>query len=208
MMRVIVGIPPSSVARPDHGLQKQPAPEDLQWEKLSTEELLAMASTQSLLGDARSFRMEGALTGSRSDEFLALGKELVASPHQFIFTEEKLLKKATDALAKAGAELVIHPPVKKEEGFAMFSVTYVFAARDRKKLWLLLNAALRSGAVPEAVAGMLHWKVRDMLAKQEQRHYSRAELARISRELVTLYHDSHRGAGDLGLLLERFVLGL
>jgi len=31
---------------------------------------------------------------------------------------------------------------------------------------------------------------------------------KLSRELVQLYHDSHRGAGDLELLLERFALKL
>ena len=30
----------------------------------------------------------------------------------------------------------------------------------------------------------------------------------LSRELISLYHDSHRGQGDLELLLERFALKL
>jgi len=31
---------------------------------------------------------------------------------------------------------------------------------------------------------------------------------KLSRDLVCLYHDSHRGAGELELLLERFALRL
>lgn len=202
MMRVYVGTPPAGKKVPI------PSAEDLEWERLSQEELLAMASTQSLLGDVRVFRLQGALAGGRGEEFLDIARELAVSPHTFVLLEEKLLKKPTELLAKAGAELVVYPAVKKEEGFNMFALTYAFAARDRKKLWLLLHAALRSGAVPEAMLGMLHWKVRDMLGKGERGKYSHVELARISKELVVLYHDSHRGAGDLSLLLERFVLGL
>jgi DNA polymerase III delta subunit len=234
MMRVIVGTPPvgetakknleekvlgsprrplasgGGQARPDYFLQDSfsSPTEDLEWEKLSIEELLAMASTEALFGDTQSFRLQGALSGGRSEEFFDVAKELAQSSHTFIFTEEKLLKKATDTLAKAGAEVTIYPAQKKEESFNMFALTYAFAARDRKKLWLLLNSALRAGAVPEAVAGMLHWKVRDILGKGEKGKFTREELSKISGELVTLYHDSHRGAGDLSLLLERYILAL
>jgi len=46
------------------------------------------------------------------------------------------------------------------------------------------------------VAGLLCWKARAM------------KDVKLSRELVKLYHDSHRGVGDLELLLERFALKL
>ena len=190
------------------------AVEDFAWEKTSIEEVLAMATTMSLMGDTNVFRFSGALTGERADEFLDSAKDLVASPHQFIFTEEKLLKRPTDVLTKAGAEVIVHPAAKKEEAFNMFSITYIFAARDRKKLWLQLHEALRAGVVPEAVAGMIHWKIRDMLARRsfseggfaKGEKYSTEELHRISGEMVTLYNESHRGAGDLALLLERYFL--
>ena len=211
----VLGSPvsPKAARGPDHFLQKtfdaansSNSVEDLEWEKLSIEELLTMATTMSLMGDTRTFRITGALNGTRADEFLDIAKDLAQSPHQFIFTEEKLLKRPTDMVTRAGALVVVHPAAKKEEAFNMFSVTFAFAARDRKKLWLLLLQAGRAGVVPEATLGMLHWKVRDMLGKGEKGKYTKKELVQISRQLVTLYHDSHRGAGDLSLLLERFVL--
>jgi len=229
MMRVVVGIPPVEKYSSEKssgrlsaggavGFQTFPAnispPEALEWEKLSIEELLSVATTASLLGDMSSFRLTGALNGSRADEFLDITKDLVASPHYFTFIEEKLLKKPTDMVTKAGAEVVVYATKKKDTGasasgsFNLFAITYAFAARDRKKLWLLLHEALQSGAVPEAVAGMLHWKVRDMLSKGEKGKFSSLELRRISKELVTVYHDSHRGVGDLSLLLERYLLRL
>ncbi len=181
--------------------------DELTWEGLSSEELANIASTPALFGGDQTYRLVGALAGERGEEFLDLAEELVESPHTFIFEEEKLLKKPTDILKKAGVKLEIHEPKKKEESFNMFALAQVFGTRDRKKLWIMLMKASRAGAAPEAVAGMLHWKVRDMIAKGSSA-YTKQELARISRVLVALYHDSHRGAGELELLLERFALAL
>lgn len=181
--------------------------EDLAWEQVSPEELLSLSSTMSLMGDKRTFRFAGAFAGERGDEFLDIAKELAESPHLFVFEEEKLLKRKSDALAKAGAKIEALEKAKKEEAFNVFALANVFAMRDRKKFWLSLVKAFRAEVAPEAVAGMLHWKVRDMLAKGGGK-YSQAELKEISRELVTLYHESHRGAGPLELLLERFALKL
>ena len=217
MMKVIVGTQPKErPGGPDYFLQNPSGAaasmtEDLEWEKVSIEEVLAMATTMSLMGDMGSFRFSGALSGTSAEDFLDIAKDLAASPHQFIFTEEKLLKKVTDNLTKAGAQVVVYPTVKKDSGkeggaFDVFSLTYAFAARDRKKLWLLYNEALRADVVPEAIAGILHWKVRDMVGKGERGKYSKEELQRISSGLVGVYHDSHRGAGELSLLLERYIL--
>ncbi|KKW35436.1 MAG: hypothetical protein UY83_C0008G0024 [Candidatus Adlerbacteria bacterium GW2011_GWA1_54_10] len=84
----------------------------------------------------------------------------------------------------------------KEYKFDPFNLSAALAARDKKGLWLGLYQALRAGEKPEAVAGLLAWKARSIGDKK------------LSRELTFLYHDSHRGAGDLELLLERFALKL
>lgn len=187
--------------------KKLGAVEDLPWESVSAEELLSRASTLSLMGDKKTLRFTGALAGERADEFLDCAKELSRSPHLFVFEEEKLLKRKSDILTKAGAAIESQAVVKKEEAFNVFALASVFAMRDRKKFWLSLVKAFREDTAPEAVAGMLHWKVRDLLAKGGGK-YTHAELKKISRELVMLYHDSHRGAGPLELLLERFALKL
>ncbi len=178
------------------------------WEQMSVAELAALASTSSLMGDTQLFLFPGALTSERADDFLDFAEELAASEHIFIFDEEKLLKRPTDILTKAGAQIEVLAAVKKEETFNVFAVANAFGARDKKKFWLLLMEAARREAAPEAIAGMLHWKVRDMLAKGERGKFTTAELKDLSRRLVALYHDSHRGAGELSLLLERFALTL
>ncbi len=182
------------------GSAKISGAEDLAWDAISAEELAAMAGTPSLLGDAKKYLLRGALAGERGGDFLSMAKVLAISPHLFVFEEEKLLKAPTLVLEKAGALIEEHKvkSTKKESagGFDPFGLTAALAAHDRKRLWLSLTKAFRAGEKPEAIAGLLGWKARQMKS------------AGLSRALVSLYHDSHRGAGDLELLLERFALTL
>ncbi|HVV15208.1 MAG TPA: hypothetical protein VHD55_02300 [Candidatus Paceibacterota bacterium] len=176
---------------------KKKGAEELKWEALAPEELSILASTEALFGGAKTYVLMGALAGERMEEFLDIAEVLAESPHTFIFEEEKLLKRETDILTKAGAKIE-----KKEKaaagksGFDPFGITFALGSRDKKKLWLGLTQAIRAGEKPEALAGLLAWKARQM------------KDAKLSRELVWMYHDSHRGAGDLELLLERFALKL
>lgn len=180
--------------------------ETLEWEHMDIAEIATLASTPSFLGDTRVFVLEGALSGVRADEFFDLLDGLLASSHLFIFEEEKLLKKPATLLAEKKVTVHMAPPEKKaEEAFNVFSIANAFGARDRKKMWLLLNGAFNHNIAPEAVAGMLHWKIRDLLLKGSSL-YSKAELKDLSGRLVVLYHESHRGGGELALLLERFIL--
>lgn len=170
--------------------------EELAWEGLSGGEIATLASTPALFGGARTFVLANVFYGERGEEFLDLAEVLAESPHTFIFEEEKLLKREAGILEKAGAKIEVSKTEKKEYRFDRFGLTAALAGKDKKKLWLGLLQALRAGERPEAVAGLLAWKVRAMGDKK------------LSRELTFLYHDSHRGAGDLELLLERFALKL
>ncbi len=167
-----------------------------------------MASSQTMFGGKETYVLAGAINSDRQEEFLDIAKELAESPNTFIFEEEKLLKGPTTALEKAGAEIVIEkrPAAAAARGFDPFGLTFAFAARDRKKLWLGLMQAFKAGEKAEAVAGLLNWKVRQELERATGA--KREQLINLSRQLVYMYHDSHRGAGDLELLLERFALRL
>lgn len=162
---------------------------------ISLEELLSLATTPALFG-AQTFTFAGLLTGEDGGEVIELMREFKDSSHTFVFEEEKLLKKETDALTKAGVKIESSKTPKKEWQFDQFGVASALGSKDKKKLWLGLTQALRAGEKPEAIAGLLAWKARQM------------KDAALSRELVFMYHDSHRGAGDLALLLERFALKL
>lgn len=197
------------------GKSKKPKnAQDIKWEFLGVEELLSLAASQSMFGGTETYVLSGAINSDRQEEFLDLAEALVESPNTFIFEEEKLLKGPTTALEKAGAEIVVDKtlpagrqgPAAAARGFDPFGLTFAFAARDRKKLWLGLMQAFKAGEKAEAVAGLLNWKLRQELERATGA--KREQLINLSRQLVYMYHDSHRGAGDLELLLERFALRL
>ena len=161
----------------------------------SPEELAVLAGTPALFGE-ETYTFSNIFSGERGEEFLGIVEALQRSPHTFIIEEEKILKKTSDALAKHGIQIEAKKTEKKEYKFDPFGLTFALGSRDKKKLWLALGAALRSGEKPEAIAGLLAWKARQMGDRK------------LSREIVFLYHDAHRGMGDLALLLERFALKL
>lgn len=178
------------------GEKKRPAGAEELKADIGLEELGMLASTPALFGGTRTFVIVGAIASERQDEFLDMAEALVESPHAFIFEEEKLLKGPTTALAKAGAAIVESKAPKKEYRFDQFGVASALGSRDRKALWLALTKAIRAGEKAEVLGGLLAWKARQM-----------GDTA-LSRKLTFMYHDSHRGAGDLELLLERFALTL
>jgi hypothetical protein len=189
---------------------------------ISPEELAALAGTPSLLGETRAFFMRGVFaskkkadeeeeseeeSGALKDALPSLAEGLVASPHVFIFEEDKILAKPLAAFQKAGAKITDLGKEEKKAELEIFALAGALQKRDRKALWLLLMEALRQGIQPENIAGILAWKARTMLAGART-PAERTQLEKLSRELVVMYHDSHRGAGDLALLMERFALTL
>ena len=168
----------------------------MKWDSISADELRSLASTSDMFGGTSTFVLSGVLYSERGEEFLELADALLESPHEFIFEEEKLLKAETDALTKLGAKIEIVKAEKKAFTFDQYGVATALGNKDKKRLWLGLMQSFRAGEKAEAVAGLMAWKARQMRD------------AKLSRELVALYHDSHRGAGDLELLLERFALKL
>jgi DNA polymerase III delta subunit len=119
-------------------------------------------------------------------------------------------------------------PKGKKESFDIFSLTDALGRRDRKQTWVLYQKAKESGAEEEQLHGMLFWIVKGMLlasasssAKESglspfvyskangfAKNYTRAELEKLSSDLVTLYHESRRGAHELPIALEQFILSL
>jgi DNA polymerase III delta subunit len=191
------------------GKSKKPKDaQELRWESISTGELLSLVSSKSIFGGKETYVLSSAINSDRQEELLNIAEALVESPNTFIFEEEKLLKGPTTALERAGAEIVIEkrPAMASARSFDPFGLTFAFAARDRKKLWLGLMQAFKAGEKAEAVAGLLNWKVRQELERATGA--KREALISLSRQLVYMYHDSHRGMGELELLLERFALRL
>lgn len=190
----------------------------------SPEEAREKAMSASLFGGEQAFL----LRDMDEETLLSLVSELVPSPHRFVFETDTGSSKLIATLKKGGASVLEAKGEEKGRRLNLFVLADALGARDRKKAWMLLISLLRQGAKPEELAGVLHWQVRSMLVAsrvataeeanmkafvfEKSRRYAKQfadrELADLSRRLVTLYHESHRGGGQLDLLLERFVLSL
>ncbi len=208
MMYVLVGKEGDKKSAARRALTKNGF-EEINLSSIGPAELAARASTPSLLGDISTFFLSGVFNDSEFKDISAsLSEKFVSSPHTFVFEEEKLLKKEYDSLTKKGAIVQVFETKKLVEPFNVFLLANALQAKKKKELWILLIKALRTGIAPENITGVLHWKVRSMLSSRGSKTYSKEELVDLSRSLVTMYHDSHRGAGPLELLLEQFILTL
>ena len=228
MLAIIVGGTPDERLEARSALANGVQVEEID-ENVSPDEIAGMAGTMTLMGDTKVFLLRRVLSPKRAvaevseeenesgesagstgfaDKSAALcdiAEGLVQSPHAFIFEEDTLTAKLQTKLEKAGAKLRMFEKIKKAEPLNMFALGDAMARGDRKTFWLLLMKARESGILPEQICGILAWKARTMLTVSYT-NPERAICRKLSRQVVMMYHESHRGAGDLWLLLEQFAL--
>lgn len=153
--------------------------------------------------------------------------ELAASPNTFVLIDAAPLAAYRKALEKHATSFTEIKAAAAERGNP-FALGDAFAARDKKALWIELQKQLRRGARPEELVGTFWWQLKSIRlaalthtaeeagmkefpykkATAALRKYSLVEAEKLSRELITLYHDAHAGKGDMEVKLERWVLGV
>lgn len=159
---------------------------------------------------------------------------LAASENIFIILEEKLLKPELLAFEKHAKKISEYSTAdgaftkKGKTGALPFALADALARRDKKDLWALYTQHIATGAVAEELHGLLFWQIKMMLlaattpsaeaagiksfvynkARSAGANFSLTELHTLSRKMVSIYHDAHRGLGDLNILLERCILEL
>lgn len=152
---------------------------------------------------------------------------LAESPNTFVIIEEELRapeKKKLEKYAKKCIEMV----AQKEERFNVFALTDALLRRDKKSLWTLLIEARQNDLSNEEIIGTLYWQIKILRlaertktaeeagqkpfvytkAKRALAKFKEGELDRLSRDLLTMYHEGHLGRLDLDSALERWVLAL
>jgi DNA polymerase III delta subunit len=148
-----------------------------------------------------------------------------ASENTFIVIEGSLLAADRKRYEKH-AQQVQQFTAEKSETFNLFSLAEAYAARDKRRLWVLVQQARLSGVRPEEIIGMLWWQTKALRlaaatssaeaagmkqfpyakAKQAVRNFPPGELERSARALLTLYHEGHAGETDIDTALEIWVL--
>lgn len=153
---------------------------------------------------------------------------IVSSTNQFIITEEKLLKKDQKPYTKLDVTIETFdlPKKGKNEGFNIFAISDQLGARDKKRLWITYQQAIRENTTPEEIHGIMWWQVKNMLAVMKQgsnpglhpfvfgkteraiKKYKKEELIQLGHRLIESFHMARRGQADLGREVEKIVLTL
>ncbi|MCX6716177.1 MAG: hypothetical protein NT077_04165 [Candidatus Taylorbacteria bacterium] len=133
------------------------------------------------------------------EEILKFIPAMQESTNIFIVFEGKLNAELKKAFEKSAEKIVECEKKDTAKSFAnsgsnIFALGDAVSRGERFKAWTLYRQAVENGAEPEAILGMLFWKAKTIGSKE------------LARELVTLYHDGHRGLVDLELATERLVL--
>lgn len=188
-------------------LAKSSMPLFIPTNQISENLLNSYASQVSLFGEKQTIILENPLTESDAVFDEVLLKVLKDSETQFIFTEDSFtateLKKYKKYFEK---EFKFDLEVKKVIKSNPFDIANAYGARDRIKTWTLYMSTIEKGEAPEAIAGMLFWKIKTMLAGSFTKPFTRPELLQASSSLVDIYHKSHRGECDMEQALEQFIL--
>ena len=173
---------------------------------ISKEIINEYAENVSLFGDHPVLLVENILNkiGSLfSTSELSLLKD---SPTIFIFKEDKFLSVDEKKYKKyATIEKFEIKELKKIPPINTFSIADAFAKRDKIEAWVLYRKAIESGIEPEAISGILFWKIKTMILNGNK-VFSIDELQKQSKNIVSLYHNSHKGSSDFVVGLEQFIL--
>jgi DNA polymerase III delta subunit len=125
------------------------------------------------------------------------------SANIFILLEGKLNADLKRAVEKDAEKIVLTDAIEKagtKEGFNIFALGDALEKRDGIRAWKLYRTAIDSGIAPENIVGTLFWQVK--------RNYSKTKSESLMKELMTLYHDGHRGLVDMELGIERMLIRL
>lgn len=135
---------------------------------------------------------------------------MAQSANYFIFLEGKLGKPIADAFKKAKAKSEVFELPKerkrKKEKFNSFLLANAFEQKDRLNLWIYYRTALDKGVALEELAGVLFWKIKDMILKNNFRRFSAIELKNFASRLSYLLPQARRRGEDAEIAFERFLL--
>ncbi len=144
------------------------------------------------------------------ESFLSNIKGISESQNIFIILEGKLDKVSIGKIGKKAEktqEFLAAEKAKKEES-NVFALADAVGKRDKKNAWMLYRKAIDKGEAPEALHGMMFWKVKTMLLGGYFGTYTSAELYELADRLITVYHDSRRGVHELETGVEELILSL
>jgi DNA polymerase III delta subunit len=151
--------------------------------------------------------LENTFDNESSKEFILKKLDLIEkSNNDFIFLESVLKKPVLDAFKKARTELNIFEKKEIKNNFDTFILANDFASRNKFGIWFNLQKAYNENVSVDAIAGVLFWKVKDMIIKKDFKKFSEEELQNIAKNLSFLLINSRIQYKDDQVSLEEFLL--
>jgi hypothetical protein len=178
---------------------------DVSWDKGQFENL---AKSSSLFEAKQLIILENVLDNPEAKDFIFEKlADLKDSDNVFIFLEKKALKDTVNRFAKYSEEMKEFAlPKGAAEKANVFAITYPLERRDKKNMWLEFQKLQRTETSPEALSGILFWKIKSMILAGRSAKWTENELKNLSSKLVSLHHDAHRGLIDFETGLEKFII--
>jgi hypothetical protein len=129
------------------------------------------------------------------------------STNTFIFLESKLLKSALDIFKKVKAEIKIFElPKEKKEKFNNFLLANAFGAKDKLNLWIYFRQAMDKGVGIEELAGVLFWKMKDMILKGNFNKFKEEDIKKYALKLSYILPEARKSGIDAEIAFEQFLL--
>ncbi len=144
------------------------------------------------------------------ESFVDLLKEISESENIFIVLEGKLDKATATKIEKKSEKFLNFTleEVPEKPVYNAFALADAFARRDRKNAWMLYRKSIDAGEAPEALHGMIFWKVKTLILSGYGSDWRKDELIKVMNDLVVLYHDARRGKHELETGMEAWLLSI
>lgn len=147
------------------------------------------------------------------------------SEHAFVFVENELKPELIKEIKKHAFKVEEFSVARKFTNDP-FRIAEAVGNRDSKMLWKYFTEGMLNEIPAEEIHGKVFWQVKSMLlalktkspdeagmkeypykkAKAFAKNYTKEELEKMLLDLVTIYHEAHRGGVDLNTSLEQWIL--
>jgi DNA polymerase III delta subunit len=196
---------------------------------ITVDRLSTAAGAVSLFGEQTAYFIDTPSESVESGEiFVSLIPLLADSDAVFVVVETTILAPTKKILEKHGATLNEYKRTETKERFDTFAIATALLNRDKKALWLLLTESQFEQIPLEETVGILWWQLKSLRlaamtksadeagmksypydkAKRALRNFKAGELEMLSRKLLAVHHEARSGKTELGVGLERWVLGV
>ncbi len=130
-------------------------------------------------------------------------KSFVSSPTIFILEDNTLPSSFIKTLQKEGAFIYQGKDQKKvSKTNTIFEIANIFSLLDKKDKWLLFQKSIKEHS-PEALIGILYWKLRSLM---DTKANSRELYKSLYKKLIYSHKDSWQKGTPLSLAIEKFIL--